>query len=114
MIIGAEVAMLVLGVYILIKNKALPSKKAKYVVQGWPLRCIGMIFLLPIPLTTLAALVVGFLGAAMGKDVGDPSFYWMRTAIQGSIVAVCLLGAAIIGRVYRVRVDEPQAESLQA
>lgn len=35
MIVGAEIALLVIGLYALFAGKLPTNKKAKYVVQGW-------------------------------------------------------------------------------
>ena len=88
MIIGAEIAMLVLGIYMLFKGKMLPNAKAKYVVEGWPLRLMGLIYILPIPLAIPAGMALGIWGAMVGKDVAGPSFFWVRTGLEAAIIVV--------------------------
>ncbi len=114
MIIGAEFAMLGIGIYILFKGKMFPNPKAKYVVQGWPVRVMGLIYILPIPLAIPAGIALGVWGVLQGKDVSGPSFFWVRTGMEGSIVVLCLVAAAIISRVYRVPVEKAQGESTPA
>ena len=113
MIIGAEVAMLVMGAYILFGGKILPKKNAKHIVRGWPLRVIGIIYLLPIPISLLAGMGLAVWGIAREKDVASPSFFWIRTALEGSIVAACLLAVYLVGRAYRIPVEKPEADTAQ-
>jgi len=111
MILGAEIAMLVMGFYALITGKFPTNKKAKYVLQGWPVRLIGMICLLPIPGSFLAGVVLAIWWVAQGKDVTDRSFFWAGTAIEGSVLAACLLAITIVSRVNRIPVEGSQAET---
>jgi hypothetical protein len=101
MIIGAEVALLFMGLYALIKGKFPTNKKAKYVVEDWPVRVIGAILVLPIPLSFLVGTVVAALFVAQGKQVTRESFFWVGTAIEGSILVGCMVVAGILSRVYR-------------
>lgn len=111
MIIGAEVALIVLGLYILIKGETIPNKKAKYVVRGWPLRVQGIIMLLPIPVSFSIGIVLGILWTAQGKNVQDRSFFWVGTAIELSVLVVCFAALAIITRLYRVPVGKAHQEA---
>src|SRR4051812_47520397 len=101
MIIGAEVAMLIMGLYALIVGKLMTNKKAKHVVQGWPARLIGVICLLPLPVSLVACTAVAALLVARGRPVTRESFFWVGTAIEGSIVLACVIAVAILSRVYR-------------
>jgi hypothetical protein len=111
MIIGAEVAMICLGLYALIKGKFPVNAETKFVVQGWPLRIMGLIYLLPIPVSLLAGMVLGVWWVAQGKELTDRSFFWAGTALEGAVVVVCLLAAAIVSRLYRVPVKVIQVDS---
>jgi uncharacterized membrane protein len=108
MIIGAEVAMIVLGLYILFKGKTVPGKNAKYVVQGWPARFMGIIMLMPIPISFSICFVLGVLWTVQGKNVQDPSFRWAATAIELSVLVICFVAIAIISRFYRIPVEVAQ------
>jgi hypothetical protein len=58
MIIGVEIALLCLGLYAVIMGRFPFTKTAKHTVQGWPARVIGVIYLLPIPLSFVVATAV--------------------------------------------------------
>jgi hypothetical protein len=96
MILGAEVALLVLGLYALIAGKMLSSKKAKYDVRGWRARVVGLVCLLPLPLSLLAVSVVGVLLAAQGKQVTRESSLWLGAAVEGSTVLACAIAAGLL------------------
>ncbi len=104
MIIGAEVAMFVMGLYALIKGRLMTNKKAKFVVEGWPARVIGVICLLPIPMAIAVGILVAAIMVAQGKQVTEESFRWVGIAIEGSIVLICAITAGILARVYRTPV----------
>jgi hypothetical protein len=110
MIIGAEVAMLVIGLYALIMGKLPTNKKAKHVVRDWPARIIGVICLLPIPLALLVSMAVAALFVAQGRQVTPESFFWVGTAIEGSIVVACVVAVGVLARVYRTPVEQPQPD----
>src|SRR5438552_14838385 len=72
MIIGAEIALLFIGLYALIKGQLPTNKKSKHVVRGWPARVIGIIALLPIPVSFGLGLAVALLFVVQRKQVpGD-------------------------------------------
>ncbi len=103
MIIGAEVALLIIGLYALIKGKLPTSKKAKHVVQGRPARVIGIIGLLPLPLSFAVVAVVVAVFIAQGKPVDQESFFWVGTAIEGSIVLACAVTMGCWGECTELR-----------
>jgi hypothetical protein len=86
MIIGAEIALLFIGLYALIKGQLPTSKKSKHVVRGWPARVIGIIALLPIPISFGLGLAVALLFVVQRKQVPGNSFFWVGTAIEGSVL----------------------------
>ena len=109
MIIGAEVALLIMGLYALFAGKLMTNKKAKYVVQGWAARLIGVICLLPIPLSTVICMAVIVILTARGRPVTKESFFWVGTAIEGSILLACFITVLILSRVYRTPVQPDRA-----
>jgi hypothetical protein len=114
MIIGAEVALLFLGLYALIAGKLPTGKKAKHEVRGWPARVVGIICLLPLPLSFLVGSIVAVLMVAQGKEVTRESFFWLGTAIEGSIVLACAVTAGVLARVYRTPVEQTPADDARA
>ena len=84
MIITMELILLVTGVYTLYAGKMPTFGTAlKYNVRGWPARVIGVICVLPIPLSAAAGFVVSLEMAAQGKDLADQSHFWRRFALEG-------------------------------
>ena len=104
MIIGAEIALLVVGIYALIAGKLPVAKRAKHVVTGWHARVIGVIALLPLPVSFVIASAVAMLFVARGKTITQESFFWVGTAIEGGVLLVCLLVIAILSRLWRIPV----------
>src|SRR5262249_32488167 len=101
MIIGAEIALLLIGLYALITGRFQTTGGGKYVVQGWSARAIGAIGLLPIPLSLVASTLVAALFMAQGRAVTPESFFWVGTTIEGSIVVACALAMFVLSRVCR-------------
>src|SRR5688500_8932349 len=96
MILGAEIAMLVIGIYALVTGKLTLSKKK--VVQGTPARMIGIIGLLPLPLSFMAGVMYGATMAAQGKDfTTDKSAQWTMIGIEGGITLVAFLLILVLG-----------------
>jgi hypothetical protein len=95
MILGIEIALLILGIYALATGKLTLSKNK--VVQGTPARLLGIIGLVPLPLAFLAGVAYGATQAAQGKDVTSDSVRWTLTGIEAGIVVVCLIALFAIG-----------------
>ena len=115
---GLEIAMFFMGVYLLITGKTSMgktshNKNVRYVVQGWPVRLMGVFFLLPIPLTLLAAAVIGFWASTQGKDLTGLLSSLVQTAIEATMVAVSALAGNIVRLVKRRPFEESPAKSIQ-
>ena len=106
--------MLCLGLYVLIAGKVPANKRSRYEVRGWPARIIGIICLLPIPLSLGGAMVAAALMMAQGMDVNDKSFFWVGTAIEGGVVVACLVAILVIRLNYRTPVVDQPAEDRRA
>ena len=107
MIIAAEVALFLIGLYAVITGSFL-SGGGRYVLQGGPARVIGVIAMLPMPLSLVVAAAIVALFLAQSKEVTERSFFWVGTAIEGSSLVVCMLAMGVLSRVYRTRVEEAQ------
>ncbi|HLN30598.1 MAG TPA: hypothetical protein VK395_22855 [Gemmataceae bacterium] len=107
MIIAAEVTLFLIGLYAVITGSFL-SGGGRYVLQGGPARVIGVIAMLPMPLSLVVAAAVVALFLAQNKEVTERSFFWVGTAIEGSSLVVCMLAMGVLSRVYRTRVEEAQ------
>jgi len=64
--------------------------------------------MLPLPVSLLAGFVHGYRLAAQGKHVTVGR--WPGLAIEGSVVAVCILAAVIVRLLYQIPVQKSQAE----
>ena len=109
MILTMELIMLVTGLYALFAGK-MPTFGAgrEYDVRGWPARVIGVICLLPLPLSVAAGFVASLQMAAQGKDLNDKSYFWVRTAIEGGIVLVCAVAMHMMRLTYQTPVKAQQ------
>jgi hypothetical protein len=102
MIIGAEVALFLIGLCALITGRL---STGKHLVQGWPARVIGIIGLSPVPLSFLAGMVVVALLMSIGTHVTQQTFLWTGTLIEGSTVILCAIAMGVLARVYRTPVE---------
>jgi signal peptidase I len=105
MIIGAEIALFLIGLYALITGRL---SSGKHVVQGWPARVIGIIGIAPVPMTFVVSIVVATLLVTRGRHVTRESFFWTGTAIEGAVVVLCAAAMGVLARVCRTSVDTSQ------
>jgi hypothetical protein len=86
---GAEIAMIVLGILTLATGKLTLAKKR--VVTGPLARRLGIVLLLPIPLAYTAHGFVHYHFLTRGKLVGNSGgFFWTMVAVEAAIVLLCL------------------------
>jgi hypothetical protein len=102
MILAAEIALVAIALYALITGQLPTNKKSKHVVQGLPARLIGAIGFMPLPLSFVVGASLGLLLGFLGKEVAPQSLFWIGTAIEGSIVLLCVITMRILARAYRV------------
>jgi hypothetical protein len=97
MIMGAEIAMLVLGFVALVTGKMRLGKGK--VVTGPLARYLGMVLLLPVPATLLIKSMVDLSYATKGQLAPDASIdsLWMLAGIEGLLVAACMAAVYAIG-----------------
>jgi hypothetical protein len=109
MILGAEIGMLMLGIYAIVTGRV-PLTKTK-VLTGPLARPLGSLLLAPIPVAYLAH---GFLHAHFvtnRKPVGGSQFLWTMIGVEGAIVIVCL---AIFYIVAWANATDPTADQRSA
>ncbi|MBT8339336.1 MAG: hypothetical protein HKP58_04160 [Desulfatitalea sp.] len=82
MIFGAELGLLIYGVMALIKGQFSIGKGKK--VQGSSARVLGIISLLPMPLSAMAGFVIGFLNPD-AEAAGQMK--WTIVGVEVSILA---------------------------
>jgi hypothetical protein len=99
MLLGAEVAMLLFGLYALIAGKVSSRKGAP--LTGLRARIIGVVLLAPFPLIFVGGFLLGFVWVLTGHDPKDRSIYWYVTGMEASIVIACAIAAGILQRRFR-------------
>jgi hypothetical protein len=95
MILGAEIAMLVLSLYALATGKLKLSKHR--VVRGTPARLLGVVGLMQLPLAFCGGVAVGVVMSSCGQDPTDPSVKWILTIIEAGTLVFCLLVIYAVG-----------------
>ena len=91
MILGAEIAMLFLGLYSLFTGKFKISKDR--VVEGGTARLVGLFWILPLPVM----LLVGFFIGATGNFQLFQNRSGALIAVEVVVVLTCLIVGAVIG-----------------
>jgi hypothetical protein len=102
MLIGAEFAMICLGLYILFTGKIV--SRGNVAVTGLRARIIGLVLLLPIPLGLIGGILCGIIWVLTGHRPDDRGWYWYGVGIEASIVALCLIVAAVLQRRFRKQI----------
>lgn len=89
-ILGAEIAMLLIGLIVLIQGRISLAKNC--VVLGVPARLIGMVLMLPFPLAT--AFINGFylLTVVVTGHTPTPQMKWVIGAAHMAAITLGLLG----------------------
>ena len=108
MILGMEIAMLIFGIYALIAGKMNMGKNK--VVLGLPARLIGLIGLVPLPLSLLVGVVFGIIWAAQNRPM-DGTFLGIATGIEVAIVLSCF--ALMMGLGYLMAGPPPEVDRVR-
>ena len=108
MLIGAEVALLVLGLYALFTGKLLLRSKPP--VTGWRARIIGIIYLLPIPLAFIAGILITIVWVFSRHDQKDRALFWYVTGTEAGILVVCVVIASLLQRIFQKQVRAELAD----
>jgi hypothetical protein len=100
MILGMEIALLVLGLRALITGQCTLGKN--WVVYGAGARLLGFLALLPIPLAFCGGFFLGVEAHGRGKDINDPDLRWNVFVMEAGVVLGCTvviyaLGAMLAG-----------------
>jgi hypothetical protein len=97
MSLGAEIGLIIFGIYALITGKLTLTKNR--IVRGAAARLIAVIALLPLPLSLGIWSIVGFIAAGRGEFL-DPTNPWLQLKfglIEAGIVVGCLIAVYAIG-----------------
>ena len=103
MILGAEIGLLIMGIYALATGKLTLTKRR--VVRGTRARLLAIIALLPIPITVLLGMILGIIFIGQGRSVSGSEFRWMATGIEAGVVVLCVIALYAIGW----RLAEPES-----
>ena len=99
-----QLALLVFGIYILVKRKVTLSKNK--VVTGGPAVAIGAIFVGLLPFGFFVGLV---LGAALAGSGNEESLMTYALALDFGLILVAVVLAFIIAMMYGKPAEEPPA-----
>jgi len=83
-----DIIMLIFGIIALVRGRFLLTRAKE--VRGLPARIIGIVLMIPLPLSFVVGLALGAVMASQGKSVDD-----LRMA--GSILGVTITGLCLIG-----------------
>ena len=94
MIFGAEIGLLLIGIYGLVSGKLVLTKQL--VVRGLPARLLAMIACAPIPLTFAVRFAL-MRTQAGGPNPASGSKGWSLIALEGAILLSCVAVVYVIG-----------------
>lgn len=106
MILGAEIAMLIMGLIALVKGKMTLSKKR--VLLGTPARVMGVVAMLPIPISLCLAFLAAIVLAATDSTMTEDSFRGYAIAIELGVLILTLVAVYGVGGQYAVDPEEEQ------
>jgi hypothetical protein len=89
-----NIIMLIFGIIALVKGSF--SLTGNKVVSGLPARIIGVILIMPLPISLGVGFIYGLTMAATGQNVRQDSVQGAAIVIELSIMAVCLVAALIV------------------
>jgi len=102
MLIGvAEIVLILVGIFALVAGRLPVNKKAKYVVTGRAARVIGIICLLPLPLSLVLDCVIVWILALLHKMPTEDSFRMAAGYIETAITLLCLAVAVLLSFLWR-------------
>jgi MFS family permease len=114
MLLGAEIAMLCMGLYALISGKLVLRNKTP--VTGKRARIIGLIYMLPVPMAFILGIPLGIIMVLAGYRPGGPrdsTLYWSGVGLEVCCVVVCALIAGLLQRKYQKQIQvESEAEEI--
>jgi phage FluMu protein Com len=97
MILGAEIGLIIFGIYAMVTGKLTLTKT--HIVRGTAARLIAVIALLPLPLSLAVIFTAGILAVNRGAilDPNDSSARLKYSLIEAGIVVGCLIAVYAIG-----------------
>jgi hypothetical protein len=107
-----EIIMLIFGIIALIRGRFLLTRVKE--VHGWPARIIGILLIMPFPLSSLVALVLGAIFLAEGAEAGNSAIRQAVSIAGFAIVACCFLAAIGVAMFYAEPVRKKRPEQIEA
>jgi hypothetical protein len=89
-----NIIMLIFGIIALVKGSF--SLTGNKVVSGLPARIVGVILIMPMPISLGVGFVYGLTLAATKQNIRDDSLQGAAIVIELSIMAVCLVTALVV------------------
>jgi hypothetical protein len=107
-----EIILLLFGIVTMIRGKFLLSRGRE--VRGAMARIIGLILVLPFPLSFMLLFIASLILTVQGKAINEANLRMMGTVIELSMVALCFvsaiaLAAAVAKPIRKNRADEESA-----
>ena len=112
MLAGIEIVLLIFGLAALFTGKMPPFRmQVQYVVRGWPARVMGVIGLLPIPLTLVITAVEAPLMFPQGMNAADGANSMdCDSSSRAASLFVCCLAITAIRLIYKTPVVTPAGD----
>jgi hypothetical protein len=110
MILGMEIAMLVMAIVALVRGKMTLSRSR--VLQGTAARLIGAIGLLPLPLAFAAGFGFGVYFGMQGQNINDPANRWILSAMEAAITVLCFVLMMALGYAFATPSEADRSRDL--
>jgi hypothetical protein len=93
MILGAEIALIIYGIYALVRGSFSLGKGRS--VTGNKARILGLLCLVPLPLSFCAGAVIGVVSAIGGGAVEN---FWLYTAAEFIILLMVIVIVSVLAK----------------
>lgn len=104
--------MFIFGMIALIRSHFLLTRVKE--VRGWPARIIGVLLIMPFPLSFLVGIVLGVILVATGKDTKDQTITPIINIIEIAIVALCFFAAIGVAVFFAEPIRRKRPQDIEA
>lgn len=95
MLLGAELGLLIYGIYVLIKGQYSLGKGKK--VFGTQARILGVVCMLPVPLSMIMGIVVGLF---YSQAIGDGQFNGLVAGLEAGILICTVIVLVLLSKYF--------------
>lgn len=95
MILGAEIGMLIFGLVALVRGKLTLTKTR--IVRGPMARVLGIVAMLPLPLSIGVGVLIGFAMAVQHRRFVPDEWHGTFAIVEGGIIVACLVVVYALG-----------------